>query len=142
MRKLHNCDCDYNTPKFVTTSMRKKIPQNYKHLKCHKSVSHSATMRQTPQVTFRLKHVFYLKDVIFAANDEQRNWKGTDQLSVLLTESGHIANSGHTYHISCLHWTKTCMTFHLQNKSCCPLFEVRLEVFSPLLALVFSHFNL
>lgn len=31
--------------------------------------------------------VLYLKDVVFAANDEQRNRKGTDQLSVLLTES-------------------------------------------------------
>lgn len=31
--------------------------------------------------------VFYLEDVVLAADDEQRNRKGTDQLSVLLTES-------------------------------------------------------
>lgn len=35
--------------------------------------------------------VFYLEDVVLAADDEQRNRKGTDQLSVLLTES---VNSG------------------------------------------------
>lgn len=34
----------------------------------------------------RFKHLFYLKDVILAANDEKRNRKGTDQLSVLVME--------------------------------------------------------
>lgn len=28
-------------------------------------------------------HLCYMKDVIFAANDEERNRKGTEQLSVL-----------------------------------------------------------
>lgn len=32
------------------------------------------------------KCLFYLKDVVLAANDEQRNRKGTDQLSVLVKE--------------------------------------------------------
>lgn len=35
-------------------------------------------------MTFRL---FYLKDVVFAANDEQRDRKGADQFFVLLKTS-------------------------------------------------------
>lgn len=46
---------------------------------------------------FRLKYLFHLKDVVLAANDEQRNRKGTNQLSVLVKEV--TVHSGYVFYL-------------------------------------------